>query len=204
MLDHKSNNFGCSSGARTMHNRNLNAGLETRLPDKVVGSRLLCVLDVENLSISAESRGYVVDYGRLAGLLYGSFAEVHLHAFATIEGTHAKFVEEIEEAGWIMHSRPVERLHRLGRSEEIRNSDSTLLMTTGFLLAQLELDTLLIGSGDAALVIECSRTTRKLSPTLSHTGTLSVSGSTGSSIGADKRVGIDFNTFIAHDMLYRV
>lgn len=203
MLYHKSRNFGCSSAPVSMDNRSPKAGHATRLPNMLSGDRMLCVLDVENLSISAESRGHVIDYSRLAELLRSSCAEAHLHAFATIEGTHGKFVEQIEGAGWVMHSRPVERIRRLGRPEEIRNSDATLLMTTGFLLAKLQIDTLLIGSGDAALVIECSRTTQELSPTHRHTGTLSVSGSTGSSIDAENRDGIDFNAFIGHDMFCR-
>jgi len=203
MLYRNSNNFGCSFASVSQDDRSPNAAHATRLPHMLSGDRMLCVLDVENLSISAESRGYAIDYSRLAELLRRSCAEAYLHAFATIEGTHAKFVEQIEGAGWVMHSRPVERIHRLGRPEEIRNSDATLLMTTGFLLAKLQIDTLLIGSGDAALVIECSRTTQELSPTLRHTGTLSVAGSTGSSIDAGNREGIDFNAFIGRDMLCR-
>ena len=203
MLYNNANNFGRSSASVSQDNRSPDVAYATRLPHLVSGNRMLCVLDVENLSISAERRGYVIDYSRLAELLRCSCAEAHLHAFATIEGTHGKFVEQIEAAGWVMHSWPVERIRRLGRPEEIRNSDATLLMTTGFLLAKLRIDTLLIGSGDAALVIECARTTQELSPTLRHTGTLRVSGSTGSSIDADNRDGIDFNTFIGHDMFCR-
>lgn len=144
-------------------------------------SRLLCILDVDNLDYSAKPRGLRVRYGDLLVRLRQLARVVFPVAVLTSEIDRRERAEALRRVGWrpVVIPREVAVTHQ--GVHKTANADCDLCFELGRLLGIADATAVLLGTGDGDLAISCARGVRRTSSTRRiPVHTLSVAGATSS------------------------
>jgi hypothetical protein len=156
----------------------------------------VCILDVENLTLSSRDIGYELTYASLFTIFQDAMKHVHLHAVLSIEESDDVDVDHLNDAGLIVHTRLIRR-HADGKSA---NADNRLAFVTGLLVSRSDADDIIIGSGDGDLVCDLAEAIHSL-PRERKVWTMSLPGSTNHRLNAALNPLIAGNIEIGLDVL---
>jgi hypothetical protein len=159
--------------------------------------RVLAIIDVENLTISARKLGHELDYSAVARRLKSAARAVQLHAALSIERGDTTDIDHVRGSGFIVHTRFIERLRD---GSKAANSDNVFAFQAGLLVSRASADAVILGSGDGQLVCDLAESIRAL-PAHRSVWTLSVPGATSFRLDCRRNPFIDGNVEIGTDVL---
>lgn len=164
------------------------------------GRKVLAILDLENLSISAKKLGYRLNFRRLHDALFYHAMDLDAHAIFSRESGDERLVYALSRCGYEPHPRDI--VHFPGGNRPcLANSDSRMLFETGRLTANHVADTLLLGTGDGELGDEIAQGVRSNFGLRWSVVTLSLAGSTSRRLSAVSNSAIHSNLAIGRDVL---
>lgn len=141
------------------------------------GTRLLCLLDYENLTYSMQNiHGQVFSYAALLAQLRRVATDVQPWAALTQPAGRTHAEQELSSAGYRVLAIEQELVREQFQVVKKANADLDLVMLAGFLAARQRFDTVLLGTGDGDLALALARGFKRL-PQPVKVITLSVPGS---------------------------
>jgi len=166
-------------GASTTHRRR-KPSLETWCA--LSGSRLLCIIDDDNLRISCRSQFSAgLSYRKLASHLQHLTYSCEMHAVLTSpSGDNTRSVY-FEQRGYLPIDIKREVVETTRGPLVKGNADLDIAFNAGYRITTGDFDVLLVGSGDGDLVLSIARGVRRLAPSV-RVYTLSVPHSSSSRI----------------------
>ena len=180
--------------------RNLEIAPTTGPLAMLAGKTALVLADLENWVYSARSMGAKVSFRRLGEKIRFASRSCGLHAFfSRMQGDDSR-LRYLEERGWHAHPNDIEEVTTCRGSERRANCDNFLLFMAGVLISRSKADVIVIGSGDGRLSGELARALRNLSKQ-STILTLSLAGSTATSLNAKENPNIAGNIELGRDCL---
>lgn len=168
--------------------------------------RVFVLLDEQNLSITARSFGYALQYDLLAKRIHVVAQSAELHIFTAAEPHDRRVKRRFENLGYIVHLKTIRRT-RLpdGRQRIDCNVDNLFAFWAGLLVAKNTYDVIVLASGDYGLAGELSEAIyEKRRDDRIKIMTLSLPGSTAQDLDADKNQNIAVNLEVGLDLLKRL
>jgi hypothetical protein len=166
------------------------------------GSRLLAVVDADNLDFSLSHRGYRLRYSDLLRRLNAEAHQTFAVALLTSAVRDNRRADALRQAGW----RPIviswEWAVTVNGTRKLANADLDIAFETGVLSSVSGCNAVLLGTGDGDLAISIARglhRTRKRNRVVVHT--LSVDGATSTRLH-QRRDLFDSSILIGRDLLW--
>jgi hypothetical protein len=116
--------------------------------------RVLVVMDVENIWISARKLGVSVCFERLHGHLVRRHGATDLHAVCTHDPDGTLPVVALRASPWVTHTRDVTWVQRNGVWQKRANADTVFAAVAGTMAARLQPRRMLLLTGDGDLACE--------------------------------------------------
>lgn len=143
--------------------------------------RVVCILDGDNIRISAQERGAVVLYDRLLDRMRQIAADVFPVSVITREAGDGREEAALKGAGWRVLSIEREVVPSVHGPRKAANADSDVAFELGALAVVADPTLIVLGTGDGDLAVSCARGIgRVLRGRRVPVHTLSVPGSTSS------------------------
>ena len=138
---------------------------------------VLVVQDGENISISARKHGFGVDQQRFAATMKRCCRSCRLLTFAS-GNSQDRVVGGPYPSPWELHFNQVEIVSKMGEWQRRSNSDNLIFFTVGNMINQVNVDTVVLMTGDGDLASDLARFVKQACMKPISVATLSVPFST--------------------------
>lgn len=141
------------------------------------GTRLLCLVDEDNLRISLQRQSVRLSYRTLLARLTAQARHVAACAVLTVAVGDSRREAYLQQRGWHVLTIPQETVLTVHGPAKKANADLDLCFEAGVLVSVAQCEAVLLGTGDGDLAIAIARGLRRRQP-MCAVYTLSVPGST--------------------------
>ncbi len=168
--------------------------------DMLAGNRILVVADAQNWDLSARDLGYKLSWDLLGRTLSAAAARADLHAvFSRREGDQRRW-DYFVQRNWTPHAKTTRLVHNGGAVKRDSNADNQVSFVTGLLACFMDIDVVVIGTGDGQLAEDVAESLSQL-PRPRRCCTLSLAGSTAARLNSQTCRLIEANLEIGRDCL---
>lgn len=143
----------------------------------LVGKRLLCLVDEDNLRISLKDHGRRLSYQRLMKRLKAKARSMSGWAVLTAAAGDHRRAHYLKKRGWDVLRINQETVMTVRGLERKANADFDLAFLAGHLVSTARSDTVVIGTGDGDLAISVARGLKRIQPSI-RVFSMSIPGST--------------------------
>lgn len=165
--------------------------------------QVLTLLDEQNLSISAQNLGYMLQYNLLAERIHAAADSAELHIFIASDPHDSTVKQRFEKLGYIVHAKTIRCIHLCdGGHRYDCNVDNLFAFWAGLLTVKKSCDVIVLASGDYGLAGELAEAICDQHPNEPiQIMTLSLPGSTAEALDANKNKNIAANLEMGLDLL---
>ena len=169
----------------------------------IKGRRVLVLLDEQNLTITAQNLGYVLQYNLLAERIHAAADSAELHIFVAANPDDHDTKQRFENLGYMVHTKTIRRWHLPDGGQRCNcNVDNLFAFWAGLLAVKNSHDVIVLASGDYGLAGELAEVIcEQHGNEPMQIMTLSLPGSTAHALDAHKNQNITANLEIGLDLL---